>query len=57
VVISFKNSSKVAYEKIMAFITTHAEAKLRPDGKLIIERVWQKDQSKLSGLRQILEEL
>jgi len=54
-VISFHNNQPAFPDKIINFIASNSDARLRPDGKLLIMRVWKTPTTKFKGLRNILE--
>lgn len=55
VVITFHENQPISHEKVMSFISSANDARLRPDGKILIMRSWQTPSSKFNGISSILE--
>ena len=51
VVLSFKNSKPLSHENLISFISKSSDAKIRPDGRLLIARMWKSDKDKINGLK------
>ncbi len=57
VVLSFKNSKPLSHENLISFISKSSDAKIRPDGRLLIARMWKSDKDKINGLKKIITQL
>lgn len=55
VIISFRNNQPYSHENLISFISKSSDAKVRPDGRLFISRLWKSDKEKMIGLKKIID--